>query len=122
MSMISYNQRRKNVIVELQFTHRHICTFGKAFLPKALSWSIPKCSENWKEGKNGGNLISKIEHFLRITEWNHRIESQNCLGWKRPPNSSSPTIALTLPRSPLSHVPKHHKEPFDSQTDPKCYL
>ncbi|KAK4827284.1 hypothetical protein QYF61_016430 [Mycteria americana] len=34
-------------------------------------------------------------------------ESQNCIGWKRPLRSSSPTINLTLPRPPLYHVPKH---------------
>ncbi|KAK4806202.1 hypothetical protein QYF61_001126 [Mycteria americana] len=34
-------------------------------------------------------------------------ESQNCIGWKRPLRSSSPTVNLTLPRPPLHHVPKH---------------
>ncbi|KAK4813151.1 LOW QUALITY PROTEIN: hypothetical protein QYF61_013116 [Mycteria americana] len=34
-------------------------------------------------------------------------ESQNCIGWKRPLRSSSPTINLTLPSPPLYHVPKH---------------
>ncbi|KAK4832223.1 hypothetical protein QYF61_021070 [Mycteria americana] len=35
------------------------------------------------------------------------VESQNCIGWKRPLRSSSPTLNLTLPRPPLHHVPKH---------------
>ncbi|KAK4814248.1 hypothetical protein QYF61_012744, partial [Mycteria americana] len=34
-------------------------------------------------------------------------ESQNCIGWKRPLRSLSPTVNLTLPRPPLCHVPKH---------------
>ncbi|KAK4821667.1 hypothetical protein QYF61_027135 [Mycteria americana] len=34
-------------------------------------------------------------------------ESQNCIGWKRPLRSSSPTVNLTLPRPPLYHVHKH---------------
>ncbi|KAK4827587.1 hypothetical protein QYF61_019489 [Mycteria americana] len=38
----------------------------------------------------------------------HRItESQNRIGWKRPLRSSSPAVNVTLPRSPLYHVPKH---------------
>ncbi|KAK4831485.1 hypothetical protein QYF61_017986 [Mycteria americana] len=47
--------------------------------------------------------------FPNLTEsQNHRItESQNCIGWKRPLRSSSPTINLTLPSPPLHHVPKH---------------
>ncbi|KAK4821922.1 hypothetical protein QYF61_004925 [Mycteria americana] len=32
---------------------------------------------------------------------------QNCIGWKRPLRSLSPTVNLTLPRPPLHHVPKH---------------
>ncbi|KAK4817079.1 hypothetical protein QYF61_027910, partial [Mycteria americana] len=43
-------------------------------------------------------------------------ESQNCIGWKRPLRSSSPTINLTLPRPPLHHVPKHL-----IQTSFKCF-
>ncbi|KAK4824151.1 hypothetical protein QYF61_011229 [Mycteria americana] len=35
-------------------------------------------------------------------------ESQNCIGWKRPLSSSSPTVNLTLLSPPLHHVPKHH--------------
>ncbi|KAK4806900.1 hypothetical protein QYF61_012621 [Mycteria americana] len=34
-------------------------------------------------------------------------ESENCIGWKRPLRSSSPTVNLTLPRPPLHHVHKH---------------
>lgn len=35
-------------------------------------------------------------------------ESLNCLGWKRPVRSSSPTFNPALPRPSLNHVPRCH--------------
>ncbi|KAK4810511.1 hypothetical protein QYF61_004291 [Mycteria americana] len=50
-------------------------------------------------GGGGRRVGSEVEPGKR--------ESQNCIGWKRPLRSSSPTVNLTLPRPPLYHVPKH---------------
>ncbi|KAK4828029.1 LOW QUALITY PROTEIN: hypothetical protein QYF61_022806 [Mycteria americana] len=56
----------------------------------------------------GRENIMKGLWVKRRTGRHHRItESQNCIGWKRPLRSSSPTVNLTLPRPPLHHVPKH---------------
>ncbi|KAK4811007.1 hypothetical protein QYF61_015711 [Mycteria americana] len=49
--------------------------------------------------------LSSLSRDPRVK--NRITESQNCIGWKRPLRSSSPTINLTLPRPPLHHVPKH---------------
>lgn len=51
----SYSQRRKNVIVELQFTHRHISTFSKVFdsflFTKSSQLVHPKVLAKWEGRK-----------------------------------------------------------------------
>ena len=54
------------------------------------------------------NVCGVISLHLPPTITGRITESENCLGWKRPLRSSSPTINLALPSPPLNHVPKRH--------------
>ncbi|KAK4821003.1 hypothetical protein QYF61_010734 [Mycteria americana] len=56
-----------------------------------------------------GNAKNNKKGFYRYVNQKRKVKEsiQNCIGWKRPLRSLSPTVNLTLPRPPLYHVHKH---------------
>ncbi|KAK4823893.1 hypothetical protein QYF61_007958 [Mycteria americana] len=74
------------------------------------------CSEgigDQKVGRRGVWKEGELWHFTKAFTINSILissqpESWNCLGWKRPSRSSSPTVNLALPSPPLNHVPRCH--------------
>lgn len=69
----SYNQRRKNVIVELQFTHRHISTFCKVF-DSFLFYQKLSAGPSQSTCKMGRKKNTETSHPARP---NTVLESQN---------------------------------------------